>query len=449
MAAQSEHARSMKTLLVNASWVFGANAFSVLMGLAVNTVYARYLGPSGLGWYTLSIYLPEMAAVFLTLGFPISNVYLVGSGQVSSDEAFSNSLAMAVGLSSLTGALYLLLLPSLRSTILQSMPLSLAALGTLSLPLALVFTHATSILQAKERLREISLVKMGQGLCCLVFVLVFVVRLNLGPLGALFSYLLAGGVALSVICWLLSSSVKLSLFLHGVTLRKQFSYGLKGHLGNMLQFFNYRIDILMVAYFLTPREVGLYSLATLVGETLWHVTNAAQTALFPRIASTKENAGVTLEVLTGVVAVTALGALLLFCLGGPLILLFFSKAFMESYGAMAWLLPGIVLLCYGKILAVDLIGRGYAWGGTMGSVVALPFTLGLNLVLIPLWGIKGAALTSSISYSITGLVLVVLFARACQVKYRAFLTTFNPWHWTRLGLKLARQVGSHPNNVSS
>jgi len=80
--------------------------------------------------------------------------------------------------------------------------------------------------------------------------------------------------------------------------------------------------------------------------------------------------------------------------------------------------------------------------------VALPFTLGLNLVLIPRWGIKGAALTSSISYGITSLILVVLFSWACQVRYRAFLTTLNPWHWGRLCLQLARQGESawHPDS---
>jgi O-antigen/teichoic acid export membrane protein len=435
MTFQREHATIMKPFLVNASRVFGANAFSLVIALAVNILYARYLGPAELGWYTLSIYLPEMAAIFLTLGLPISNVYLIGSGQVSGKEALANSLAIAAGLSFLAGVVYLFLLPSLRPTILHGMPLSLAALGTLALPLTLAVTHATSILQAKERLLEFSLVKAAQGLYYLAFILVFVVGLNLGCLGALLSYLLAGGVALSVTCWLLSSLVKLSVSLHGATLKKQLSYGLRGHLGNVLQFVNYRIDILMVAYFLTPREVGLYSLATLVGETLWHVANAAQTALFPRIASTQESVEVTLEVLTGVVAITVLGALLFLYLGRPLISLFFSQAFAESYGATAWLLPGIIFLCYGKILAVDLIGRGYAWGGTIGSAVALPFTLGLNPVLVPLWRIKGAAVTSSISYSITGLVLVVLFARACDVRYRAILSTISPWHWARLGLR--------------
>jgi Na+-driven multidrug efflux pump len=68
--------------------------------------------------------------------------------------------------------------------------------------------------------------------------------------------------------------------------------------------------------------------------------------------------------------------------------------------------------------------------------VALPFTLGLNIVLIPRWGIKGAALTSTISYSITSLILIILFARACQVRYRTLLGTLNPYTWGRLCVRL-------------
>ena len=279
------------------------------MALTINTLYARYLGPAGLGWYTLAIYLPEMAAILLTLGLPGANVYLVGSGQVSAREALANSLGLGAVLTLAVGALYLLLLPSLQPAILRGIPLSLAALGTLSLPLTLAAYHANSILQAKQRLGDFSLVKIVQGLCCLAFSLILVVALNLGPLGALVSYLLAGGVALSVICWLLSFSFKPSMLFKCGTLKKQLSYGIKGHLGNLMQFFNYRIDILMVAYFLTPREVGLYSLATLMGESLWHVANAAQTALFPHIASSRESGEVTLQVLTGVVAITTRGGI--------------------------------------------------------------------------------------------------------------------------------------------
>ena len=203
-----------------------------------------------------------------------------------------------------------------------------------------------------------------------------------------------------------------------------------------MQMFNYRLDVLFIAYFLSPREVGLYALATMMAESLWQIANSAQTALFPRIASSQDTSDLTLKVQTGVVAITTLGSLFLLMIGKQLIIILFSKAFLESYSVMIWLLPGIIALTFGKVLSADLIGRGHPWVGTIASGLALVPTIPLYYYLILTLGLKGAAIASSISYILSGFIMATFFARYCQTSFGTIVSTLSPLGWYRLGAKV-------------
>lgn len=424
--------KSVQSFIINTSWIFSVSIVASVVGVAVKILLARYLGPIGLGYFTLALYFPELAVLFLRLGLPMSNIYFVGSGQISEQKAFSNSISLAL-LISITGViLYLAITPWLRPAFLKGMPFSLILLGALSLPLTMLIVFTESIFQAKERLRDISLVKLLQALSWLILLLIIVVWCNQGTHGALVSYLIRDSLGLFALLLLLLKSLKFLPGLDLTLLKRQLSYGLKGHLGSIVLFFNFRLDILFITFFLGPREVGIYSLAVVISESLWKLADAAQVVLFPRTARTQGPANFTLQVQTAVAAITIIGASLLILLGKPVISLLFSKAFQEAYMAAVFLCPGIIALTFAKVLNADLVGRGYPWVIFQAAMCGLPFTLILNPILIPLLGIKGAAITSSISYIANGLFSVIIFSRICRVRYVDLLGTINPWQWWKI-----------------
>ena len=57
-------------------------------------------------------------------------------------------------------------------------------------------------------------------------------------------------------------------------------FGLKGHISNVLSFINYRIDIFIIAYFLDDIAVGIYSVAVLISERIWLVSQSVSSVLF-------------------------------------------------------------------------------------------------------------------------------------------------------------------------
>ena len=97
-------------------------------------------------------------------------------------------------------------------------------------------------------------------------------------------------------------------------------------------------------------------------------------------------------------------------LGPLLIRIIYTDAFMDAYLPMLALLPGVVLLGSTRVLTNDIAGRGYPQYNSISSAVALILTVALDFLLIPRFGIMGAALASTASYTMTALIALFSIA---------------------------------------
>jgi Na+-driven multidrug efflux pump len=64
------------------------------------------------------------------------------------------------------------------------------------------------------------------------------------------------------------------------------------------------------------------------------------------------------------------------------------------------------------VLTSDLAGRGRPEVGAWFSLIVVSINLPLDLLLIPHWGIVGAALASSVAYVTAGAAVLYLFSKA-------------------------------------
>jgi O-antigen/teichoic acid export membrane protein len=197
--------------------------------------------------------------------------------------------------------------------------------------------------------------------------------------------------------------------------------GVKGQAGNILQFFNYRLDTFVLNYYQGAGAVGIYGVAVSVAEILWQFPNAVGFVIFPKAAASRARDlnGFTPRVFKTTLLVTAAGATLLVLGGQTFIRHLYSSAFDPAYVPLLALLPGVVLLGGAKVLAFDMAGRGYLYCNSVVSGTVFAITVVLDILLIPRWGAVGAAVASSIAYS-TSLLLSSLLYRI--VASRAFRT---------------------------
>jgi O-antigen/teichoic acid export membrane protein len=178
----------------------------------------------------------------------------------------------------------------------------------------------------------------------------------------------------------------------------------------VLQFYNYRLDVFVANYYVGPAGVGLYNVSARMAEALWFLPNSVGFVIFPRAAaSTSETMNrFTPRVFRATLAITVLGAIALALLGRFFIRVVYTAEFLGAYLPMLVLLPGVALLGGGKVLTNEIAGRGYPHYNSINAALALVLTLILDLVLIPRYGIVGAALASTVSYSAI-FVMAVLF----------------------------------------
>lgn len=83
------------------------------------------------------------------------------------------------------------------------------------------------------------------------------------------------------------------------------------------------------------------------------------------------------------------------------------------------LAPGVLLAGTSHTLAAYLSTHGVLFPGI--STAALFVNVGLNLVLIPLYGYFGAAVASSVSYAFSAIYVISVFSRKSDTRYRDVL----------------------------
>lgn len=390
---------------------FLVQVFSLFLSIGTAAIIARYLGPEGKGLFSISLLVPGMLGAFLNAGIGLANVYFVGSRRLDVATLTANSLTMA-GIATGVGVLLINILWTTKwvEGLIPGVPIEYVWLATVVLPFGLLSGYFSAILQGLRRITNINVVSLFQSVLTLVLTFLLVVGFNLGVIGALLGTLGAAVFAVMGMSYFLNREggaflPKWDLSVVYTTL----SFGLKGHIGNMLQFFNYRLDIFFVNYFLGPAGVGIYSVSVGLAELLWYFPNAVGFVIFPRAASTQPEMMnlFTPRVFRYTLGITLLGAVGLLFLGKPIILWVFSSSFASAYFPMVVLLPGVVLLGGAKVLSNDIAGRGYPQYNSINAGAAVILTVILDLVLIPSYGVLGAAIASSVSYS--AIFLAALF----------------------------------------
>ncbi|MFC4558016.1 flippase [Virgibacillus kekensis] len=399
---------------------------SIIIGLLSMIIIARYLGPEGQGSYSLIILIPTMLYTFLNIGIEVSTVYYVGKKTVSLNDGYKTNLFLSLALSFI-GIIAGLIVIFGFSEKFAGIDQTLLLLILIVLPLYMLKQFLQSIFQAKQDFTAFnSVLILGQG-SILIFVTIFLVLFDLGLGFALLSYGLGQLVALITVLYLLKK--KYGLWINKGKFSKQhyknsIKYGLKSHLSNIMSFLNYRLDILLIGFFLNATSVGFYTIAVSIAEKLWILSKSISAVLFPRIASSNDEDdknNITSMVSRMVFAISAVGGVVLFFISGFLIELLFGNEYGASIEPFKILLPGIVLGSMARLISNDIAGRGKPEINMYTSICMVITNVILNILLIPKYGIEGAAYATTVTYTVNWIIKVIIFKRLTGLKLNSFI----------------------------
>ncbi len=415
--------RSQATFTQNVLSTFLFQFLQSFSYVATTAIIARSLGPEKNGMVALALMMPRMLVILLSGGINAANVYFSSTRHMDVPLLTRNSVNFAI-ISTSLGFLIggILAVTGWLSVLVPGINLWLIMIAMIGLPSGLVFSYSSAILQGLQRIITVNIINLVQSILLLVLTILLVIGFQLGVLGALISSLGSGIISLLMMITILhrEGGVFKPIWNPSV-IRPVLSFGLRGHIGNVLQFFNYRLDTFILNYMVGLGGVGIYSVSVGLAELLWYFPNAVGFVVFPKAAATRpERMGVFTPRVFGItLGVTMAGAVGLVILGPFLIRHIYSAAFLEAYFPMLVLLPGVILLGGAKVLTSEITGWGYPHYNSFNAGVACILTVILDLILIPRFGILGAAWASSIAYS-TIFFMAVGFHLAVRRKRAAF-----------------------------
>jgi O-antigen/teichoic acid export membrane protein len=334
----------------------------------------------------------------------VANVYFAGTRRLDVPVLTENSVKFAI-VSTILGVLIvgILVASGWLLVLVPGISIWLILLGMGGLPFRLLSGYLSGILLGLQRIITINMINLVQGMLTLAFTILLVIGLRVGLSGPILSSLGAGMAGLIILIIILRRAGGVfKPHRNPSATHSVLSFGLKGYIGNVLQFFNYRLDMFFVNYFVGSASVGIYGVSVGLAEILWYFPNAVGFVIFPKATATKPEvmSAFTPKVFWITLGVTALGAIGLVVLGKSLIQLIYSLNFVGAYLPMLVLLPGVILLGGAKVLTNEIAGRGYPQYNSINAGIALILTVIFDLILIPRYGILGAAVASSIAYTV-------------------------------------------------
>ncbi len=401
--------------------LFMTQVFGAGLGIISGILLARLLGPTEKGDYYILTLVPATAMVLLQLGLPRAFGYYTARGVTMTIVTKAFVLTALLTLVAIAGLF--ILLPILQANIFHDIPLEQILFAFLSFPLAINGAFTIAIVMGRKGVRWYAGVNVISSIAGLVFLIVFLIGIGPTVTAALAAY-----VATTLVQTVGSAigARRLTVGLPQIekaTYRSLFRYGLPSYPGSLAVFFSYRVDAYLIAFLMldSSTALGYYSLAVGLAEIVFFFPRAVSTLYFPHVAgSPREELARQVAMMSRVTLLVTSASALLMAPAAAVMVFLVLPAYVPSLPALFVLLPGVV------VFSVSFVANGYLTGidrvgiTSVVSVASVVTNVIANLILIPLFGIVGAATASLISYSLSSVIQTIIASRLSQTPFHRF-----------------------------
>jgi O-antigen/teichoic acid export membrane protein len=436
--------RRDRSFVANVTGTFLTRIVLFVLGLVSSIITARVLGPHDRGIFSLLIVLPATVATVLKLGLAQANIYYVRKEREDASAVASHSLLVALIMGGAVILAIALAQDALLTSVLRGVDGLLLLIVLPLVPLLLVESYLFGVLQALGRFDLFNRRQQVSALSGLGAMVVALVVWKAGLLGAVVA---SAVVTVAMNLWLIVTVHRICPLRPRLELRlvrRLLGFGLKSHVQTLATHLHFRLDLYLVAYFLGPSDVAFYAIATRLAELLLFVPDAIGLVLYPRLAGAHQNerAALAARATRHTVFAAVAGGAGLFLLGPWLITIWYGAAYSPAGRPLLFLLLGLVAMAVYYILTRYFTSQNRQQVNIAASAIALAVNVSLNLLLIPALGVAGAGLSTTVSYTLSTLMLLVAFRRETGQRLSDILLLRPPELavYTRLGGQRRRRL---------
>jgi O-antigen/teichoic acid export membrane protein len=382
---------------------------STPVAFALVVIQSRFLDPSGRGRFVLVVLtVTILARLFGQLGIAATSIGHGGERRplVRRALAWTTVLGIAgVGLILAAGAL------------IDSFGLELAAIAAPALVPNIVDACLSGVLLGAGRVRLWNYVQVLPPVLTLAGMLVAVVALGHGVDAAIavwtLSYFVTCAFALAASRELWVPPLRRLRLLDGPG-RAVVRLGCGMGVVQIVNLIGYRVELFVLDRFKGLAAVGIYSVGLQAAETVWLIPAALASAITaPVVHESAAGAARLVRQASAKSLVSSTGVALAIAAAAPFVIPpLFGDEFRGAARPLALLMPGVVAYAPVNVLVVYIsIRAGKPRLSLWVSVVGLVVTAALSVVLIPPYGVSGAAVASAIGYAAGGIAAWLTFER--------------------------------------
>jgi len=389
-----------------------------VVGFAVSLVISRALGPMGRGEY----YLPILTANTLVLLFHFSiehaNIYLLSEKKASLRQLTGQATTIAF-VGGIVAVLLSVVFFLLKTGVTSDLPLNLLLAALVPVPLLIHQVYISGLLVVSGAVVAVQRRVLLSGGAQAVMLAVLWLYGAISPLSVILAADITAILGWSLLLSLIRQTTSTAPIWDPALVRESLSFGLKMHTGAIFVFLNLRADAYLVKSYAGLMALGYYSLAATLVETIWLATDSVAMVVLQRQTESDlpSSALLTARVCRVNFAIAGLLAGALAISIYPIIRYGYGANFMPTVIPVLILLPGIVVSSQWRPLGGYLIKLGRPAMISVINAAGVVLNIGLNVALIPLINIKGAALSTTLSYSFVTVLYGAWFLRSSSTRF--------------------------------
>ena len=410
-----------------------ARAVNVLTQLATLIMGTKFLGAAEWG----KAFIAQTDITFLLIGIEL----VAGSGLVyfTPRKKLSTLMTISYGWIAIVMLLYVLLFfalqffPGFFHTI---VPEGYAWLVLLMTVVYSLHEFNLNHFLGKEKVATFNWLFLIQILTQVTMMAVLIFALNLRTARALLYSQLCGYTLANLVGWILLFP---SLKREGRdpikdSLKEMLHYGAFMQLSTLVSTLNRRLSLYLLKTHCDERSIGVYASGTQVTEGVNIIGQSIGLVEFSTLSNTEKAqraSQLTLRFMKLAVLLTFTALLVICLLPTSFFEWVFSGEFADIRPVILLMAPGIVFFSAHTVLANYFSGTGKPKYNLYASLIGLSVTLVLAFVLIPWLGIRGAAITTTLTYTALFVYQWIVFHKQTESKLIQLIPNREDWKWVK------------------
>ena len=218
------------------------------------------------------------------------------------------------------------------------------------------------------------------------------------------------------------------------SLKEMLHYGAFMQLSTLVSTLNKRLSLYLLNTHCDEKSIGVYASGTQVTEGVNIVGQSIGLVAFSSLSNTEKEqraSQLTLRFMKVAISLTFTALLVLCLLPTSFFEWLFSGEFAGMRAIILLMAPGIVFFSAHTVLANYFSGTGQPKYNLYASLIGLSVTIIAAFVLIPWLGIRGAAITASLTYTALFVYHWIIFHKQTGCQLNQLILNREDWNWMK------------------